>query len=123
MPTKVEIIGATYKKYLGSKAQTLARIKKEDQRRSEEEEDYEPSGITKKDVDEWFLNHDQLAPALKAPCKTIYNSFVDNEPRNTFQVDLFNSNTSRRSISMTIQLHPVASLLWTSSRNRFSRSP
>ena len=90
MPTKSEIIEATYKKYLGSRAQTLARIKKEDQRRSEEDDDYEPSGITKKDVDDWFLNHDQLAPALKAPYKTRFNSFVADEPRNTFQVDLFN---------------------------------
>ena len=45
MPTKSEIIEATYKKYLGSRAQTLARIKKEDQRISEEDDDYEPSGI------------------------------------------------------------------------------
>ena len=90
MPTTSEIIAAVYKKYLGSKAQTLARIQKEDRQRSQEDPDYEMSGITKKDVDDWFLNHDQLAPALKAPYKTISNSSVADEPKNTFQVDLFN---------------------------------
>ena len=53
MPTKSD--EATYKKYLGSKVQTLARIKKEDQRRSEVDPDYEPSGITKRTSTLGFL--------------------------------------------------------------------
>ena len=67
MPTKNEIIRSTYKKYLGSKAQTLDRIQQMDKKKSEEDEDYEPTGITKKDVDSWFKNNDQLAPALESP--------------------------------------------------------
>ena len=90
MPTKNEIIRSTYKKYLGSKAQTLDRIQQMDKKKSEEDEDYEPTGITKKDVDNWFKNNDQLAPALKAPYKTKFNSFVAPGPKHTFQVDLFN---------------------------------
>ena len=67
MPTKNEIIRSTYKKYLGSKAQTLDRIQQMDKKKVEEDEDYEPTGTTKKDIDNWFKNNDQLAPALKAP--------------------------------------------------------
>ena len=89
MPTKNEIIRNTYKKYLGSKAQTLDRIQQMDKKKSEEDEDYEPTGITKKDVDNWFKNNHQLAPALKAPYQTRYNSFVAPGPKHTLQVDLF----------------------------------
>ena len=67
MPTKNEIIEHVYKTYLGSRAQTLGRIKSDDKKRSEKVPPEELSGITKKDVDNWFLNHDQLAPALRAP--------------------------------------------------------
>ena len=35
MPTKNEIIGNVYKKYLGSRAQTLDRIKSDDKKKSE----------------------------------------------------------------------------------------
>ena len=90
MQTKNEIIGNVYKTYLGSRAQTLDRIKSDDQKKSEADEAYEPSGITQKDVDNWFLNDDQLAPALKAPYKTKFNSFVAPGPKHAFQVDLFN---------------------------------
>ena len=55
MPTKIEIIRNVYKKYLGSRAQTLDRIKSDDKKKSEADPEYEPSGITKKDVDHWFL--------------------------------------------------------------------
>ena len=41
-------------------------------------------------MDNWFLNNDQLAPSLKAPYKTKFNSFVAPGPKHTFQVDLFN---------------------------------
>ena len=51
MPTKTEIIGNVYKKYLGSRAQTLDRIKSDDKKKSEAVPPEEPSGITKKDVD------------------------------------------------------------------------
>ncbi len=51
MPTKSEIIANTYKKYLGSKAQTLDRIKSDDKKRSEADPTYVKSGITKQDVD------------------------------------------------------------------------
>ena len=86
MPTKNEIIGNFYKKFLGSRAQTLDRIKSDDKNKIEAER----SGITKQDVDHWFLNNSQLAPALKAPYKTKFNSFVAPEPKHTFQIDLFN---------------------------------
>ena len=86
MPTKNEIIGNVYKKFLGSRAQTLDRIKSDDKKKIEAER----SGITKQDVDHWFLNNSQLAPALKAPYKTKFNSFVAPEPKHTFQIDLFN---------------------------------
>ena len=86
MPTKNEIIGNVYKKFLGSRAQTLDRIKSDDKKKIEAER----SGITKQDVDSWFLNNDQLAPALKAPYKTKFNSFVAPEPKHTFSIDLFN---------------------------------
>ena len=90
MQTKNEIIANVYKTYLGSRAQTLDRIKSEDKQKSEADPEYEKSGITKKDVDRWFLNNDQLAPALKRPYKTKFKSFVAPGPKNTFQVDLFN---------------------------------
>ncbi len=90
MPTKSEIIANTYKKYLGSRAQTLDRIKSDDKKRSEADPTYVKSGITKQDVDRWFLTNDQLAPAAKAPYKTKFNSFVAPGPKHTFQVDLFN---------------------------------
>ena len=67
MPSKNEIIGNVYKTYLGSRAQTLGIIKSDDKKKSEADPPEEPSGITKKDVDNWFLNNDQLAPALNAP--------------------------------------------------------
>ena len=44
MPTKTEIIGNVYKKYLGSRAQTLDRIKSDDKKKSEADR----TGITKK---------------------------------------------------------------------------
>ena len=90
MPTKNEIIGNVYKKFLGSRAQTLDRIKSDDKKKIEAVPPEEPSGITKQDVDNWFLNNSQLAPALKAPYKTKFNSFVAPEPKHTFQIDLFN---------------------------------
>ena len=90
MIRKNEIIANTYKKYLGSRAQTLDRIKIDDKKKNDADPTYAPSGITKKDVDSWFLNNDQLAPALKAPYKTKFNSFVAPGPKHTFQVDLFN---------------------------------
>ena len=90
MPTKNEIIGNVYKKYLGSRGQTLGRIKSDDKKKSEKVPPEKLSGITKKDVDNWFLNHDQLAPALRAPYKTKFNSFVAPGPKHTFQIDLFN---------------------------------
>jgi hypothetical protein len=109
MPTKNEIIiGNVYKKYLGSRAQTLDRIKSDDKKKIEAEEkkqaankEYKPdfsgvSGITKKDVDHWFANNDQLAPALKAPYKTKFNSFVAPDPKHTFQIDLFNFNYEQK---------------------------
>ena len=96
MPTKTEIIGNVYKKYLGSRAQTLDRIKSDDKKKSEAVPPEEPSGITKKDVDHWFANNDQLAPALKAPYKTKFNSFVAPDPKHTFQIDLFNFNYEQK---------------------------
>ena len=90
MPTKNEIIENVYKTYLGSRAQTLGRIKSDDKKKREAVPLEEPSGITKKDVDNWFLNHSQLAPALRAPYKTKFNSFVAPGPKHTFQIDLFN---------------------------------
>ena len=90
MPTKNEIIENAYKTYLGSRAQTLGRIKSDDKKKREAVPLEEPSGITKKDVDNWFLNHDQLAPALRAPYKKKFNSFVASGPKHTFQIDLFN---------------------------------
>ena len=48
MPTKNEIIGNVYKKYLGSRAQTLDRIKSDDKKKIEAVPPEEPSGITKK---------------------------------------------------------------------------
>ena len=89
MPTKNEIIEHVHKTYLGSRAQTLGRINSDDKKKSEKVPPEELSGITKKDVDNWFLNHDQLAPALKAPYKTKFNSFVAPGPKHTFQIDLF----------------------------------
>ncbi len=53
MPTN-EIIANTDKTFLGSRAQTLDRIKKEDEKKSEADPDYVPTGITKKDVDKLF---------------------------------------------------------------------
>ena len=90
MPTKNEIIANTYNKYLGSRAQTLDRIKSDDKKKSEADPTYVKSGITKKDVDRWFLANDQVAPATKAPYKTKFNSFVAPGPKHAFQVDLFN---------------------------------
>ena len=63
MQTKNEIIGHVYKKFLGSRAQTLDRIKSDDKKKSEAVPPEEPSGITKKDVDHWFANNDTLASA------------------------------------------------------------
>ncbi len=54
MPTKNEICANVYKKYLGSRAQALDRIKSDDKKKSEADPDYVMSGITKKDVDKWF---------------------------------------------------------------------
>ena len=54
MPTKNEIIANVYKTYLGSRAQILDRIKKDDKNKSEADPTYEPSGITKKDVESGF---------------------------------------------------------------------
>ena len=48
MPTKTEIIGNVYKKYLGSRAQTLHRIKSDDKKKREADPPEEPSGITKR---------------------------------------------------------------------------
>ena len=51
MPTKNEIIEHVYKTYLGSRAQTLDRIKSDDEKKSEDPvkyPDYESSGITKR---------------------------------------------------------------------------
>ncbi len=60
MPTKNEIFGNVYKRYLGSRAQTLDRIKSDDKKKTDAEEkkqeankEYIPdfsgvSGITKK---------------------------------------------------------------------------
>ncbi len=89
---KNQLIASIYKKYLGSKAQTFERIKAEERRRSEADPQYEKLGITKADVDTWFLRNDNLAPATKAPYKTKFNSFVALGPKHTFQVDLFNFN-------------------------------
>ena len=86
------MIASVYKKYLGSKAQTLDRIKSEEKKKSEADPQYEKLGITKADVDTWFLRNDNLAPATKAPYKTKFNSFVAPGPKHTFQVDLFNFN-------------------------------
>ncbi len=90
MATKNQFIASVYKKYLGSKAQTFERIKSEEKKRSEADPQYVKLGITKDDVDKWFLRNDQLAPATKAPYKTKFNSFVAPGPKHTFQVDLFN---------------------------------
>ena len=90
MATKNQVIASVYKKYLGSKAQTFERIKSEEKKRSEADPQYVKLGITKADVDKWFLRNDQLAPATKAPYKTKFNSFVAPGPKHTFQVDLFN---------------------------------
>ncbi len=90
MTTKDQIIASVYKKYLGSRSQTLDRIKSDDKKKSEADPSYVKSGITKQDVDKWFLTNDQLAPATKAPYKTKFNSFVAPGPKHTFQVDLFN---------------------------------
>ncbi len=67
MTTKDQIIANVYKKYLGSSAQTLDRISSDDKKKSEADPSYVKSGITKQDVDKWFLSNDQLAPATKAP--------------------------------------------------------
>ena len=90
MATKNEIIANFYKKFLGSKAQTLDRIKSDDKKKKAADKTYKGSGITKKDVEKWFLTNDQLAPATKREYKTKFNSFVAPEPKHTFQVDLFN---------------------------------
>ena len=92
MPTKTEIIGNVYKKYLGSRAQALDRIKSDDKKKSEADR----TGITKKDVDHWFANNDTLAPALRAPYKTKFNSFVAPDSKHTFQIDLFNFNYEQK---------------------------
>ena len=70
------MIASVYKKSLGSKAQTLDRIKSEEKKKSEADPQCVKLGITKADVDAWFLRNDQLAPATKAPYKTKFNSFV-----------------------------------------------
>ncbi len=90
MPTKNDMIASVYKKYLGSEAQTLDRIKSEEKKKSEADPQCVKLGITKADVDAWFLRNDQLAPATKAPYETKFNSFVAPGPKHTFQVDLFN---------------------------------
>ncbi len=59
MPTKNETIANVYNKYLRSRAH---RIKSDDKKKSEADPECEPSGITKRDVDHWFLNNDHPQP-------------------------------------------------------------
>ena len=66
--------------YYGAKDETWEHIK--------DYPDYEDYGITKKDVDQWFLTS-YLTEGSKKPEKSKFNSFVPNEPLHVTQVDLF----------------------------------
>ena len=80
MPTKSDVIKDVCTTYYGTKAETWEHIT--------DDPDYEDYGITKKDVDQWFLTS-HLTEGLKKPEKSKYNSFVPNEPLHVIQVDLF----------------------------------
>ena len=80
MPTKNDVIKDVYTTYYGTKAETWEHIK--------DDPDYEDYGITKKDVDQWFLTS-YLTEGSKKPEKSKYNSFNPNEPLHVIQVDLF----------------------------------
>ncbi len=75
--------------------QTLEKVKELEQKKSEEDEDYIAEYMTKKDVDDWFKNNSQLAPALKGHYKTKFNFFVAPGPKHTFPVDLLSSSMSK----------------------------
>ncbi len=66
MPEKNEIIANTYID-LGSKAQTLDRIKCEDEEKSEADPTYVPSGMTKKDVDHCFFHQRPASSSTESP--------------------------------------------------------
>ena len=80
MPTANDMIKHVHTTCYGSKAQTLEHIK--------DDPDYDEYGITKKDVDQWFLTS-YLTEGAKKPEKSRYNSFVATGPGHVIQVDLF----------------------------------
>lgn len=79
MQRKNEVISEVYKKFLLSKTQTFAKIKKDPL--------HSDLGITKADVDKWFLRSPHTSGA-KRDYKQ--NSFVAPGPKYEYQIDLFN---------------------------------
>ncbi len=80
MPTNNDIMKNVYTTYYGTKGQTLEHI--------QDDPNYDEYGITRNDVDNWFLSS-HLTEGSKKQENSKYNSFVAKEPLHVIQVDLF----------------------------------